>query len=314
MPHDHDDDHDHDHDHDHHGHAHAPVRFGASFAIGAALNIALVAGELVVGGLAHSMALIADAVHNLGDVLGLLMAWLAAALGTRAPSAGRSYGWGRGSIMAALVNSMVLLVSSGAIAIEALQRLAAPQPVAEWPVIAMATAGIVINGATALLFSRGHDDLNIRATFLHMAADAGVSLGVLLGALLIGLTGWLWIDPVIGLAIVAVIVAGTWGVLREAAHLAFDGVPARIAEAEVESYLATLPGVTEVHDLHIWALSTTQVALTAHLVRNPDADEESLLQTARDTLGSRFRISHATLQLETASTAANCPLRPAEVV
>jgi cobalt-zinc-cadmium efflux system protein len=319
--------HDHRHDHDghHHGdrhqhghqhgaHIHAPVRFGTAFAIGAALNIALVAGQLVTGALAHSMALIADAVHNLGDVLGLLLAWLAASLGTRGPSAGRSYGWGRGSIMAALANAMILLVGSGAIAIEALQRLASPQPVAGGPVMAMAAAGIVINGVTALLFSRGHDDLNIRATFLHMAGDAAVSAGVLVGAFLIGLTGWLWIDPLVGLAIVAVILAGTWGVLREAAHLAFDGVPQRIAEAEVQAYLATLPGVIEVHDLHIWALSTTEVALTAHLVRSAEADDQSLIRSACDELGRRFHIGHATLQVETADLAAGCRLRPAGVI
>jgi cobalt-zinc-cadmium efflux system protein len=290
------------------------MQFGTAFAIGAALNIALVAGQLVTGALAHSMALIADAVHNLGDVLGLLLAWLAASLGTRGPSAGRSYGWGRGSIMAALANAMILLVGSGAIGVEALQRLAHPQPVAGGPVMVMAAAGILINGVTALLFSRGHDDLNIRATFLHMAGDAAVSAGVLVGAFLIGQTGWLWIDPLVGLAIVAVILAGTWGVLREAAHLAFDGVPPRIAEAEVQAYLAALPGVIEVHDLHIWALSTTQVALTAHLVRSAEADDQSLIRSACEGLGHRFHIGHATLQVETADLAANCRLRPAGVI
>jgi cobalt-zinc-cadmium efflux system protein len=310
--------HQHDDDGDHaddgHWHGHTPVRFGTAFAIGAALNIALVAGQLVIGALAHSMALIADAVHNLGDVLGLLLAWLAASLGTRGPSAGRSYGWGRGSILAALANAMILLVSSGAIAVESVQRLIDPRPVTEGLVMALAAAGIVVNSATALLFSRGHEDLNIRATFLHMAADAGVSLGVLAGAAAIALTGWLWIDPLIGLAIVAAILAGTWGVLREAAHLAFDGVPARIAEADVEAYLAALPGVIEVHDMHIWALSTTQAALTAHLVRSADADDQGLIRTASEELGSRFNIRHVTLQIETADLAASCRLRPAGVI
>ncbi len=301
----------HDHDREHH---HAPASFGAAFAIGATLNIALVMAQVAVGVSAGSMALVADAAHNFGDVLGLLFAWLAAILGRRAPSSGRTYGWGRFSILAALANAVVLLVGSGAIAVEAIQRFFAPEAVAAAPVMAVAAAGIVVNGFTAYLFSRGHDDLNIRAAFLHMAADAAVSLGVLLGAALIAVTGWHWLDPLISLAIVAVILRGSWGILREAAHLATDGVPPRLESAAVLAYLRALPGVIEVHDLHIWALSTNDVALTAHLVRTAEADDQHLIHSAGEGLASRFRIGHATLQVETEALAAACRLRPAEVI
>ncbi len=285
-----------------------------AFAIGAVLNIALVAAQIFAGIAGGSMALIADAVHNLGDVLGLLMAWLAAVLGARGPSHGRTYGWGRGSILAALANAMILLISSGAIAIEAVQRLMAPMPVAGGLVMAVAAAGIVVNGLTAVLFMRGQEDLNIRATFLHMAGDAAVSGGVLVGALVIGLTGWLWVDPLLSLVIVAVIVWGSWGILRQAAHLAIDGVPPRLRRDAVHDYLAGLAGVSEVHDLHIWALSTTQVALTAHLVRDEATDDQALIGAACAGLFERFRIDHATLQVETPALAATCRLRPEEVI
>ena len=319
-------DHDHDHGHDHgqahdhahdHGpghHHHAPASFGAAFAVGATLNIGLVVVQIAVGIAAASMALVADAAHNFGDVLGLLFAWAAAILGARAPSLGRTYGWGRFSILAALANAVVLLIGSGAIAVEAVQRLFEPGTLAPAPVMMAAGAGIVINGFTAILFSRGHDDLNIRATFLHMAADAAVSAGVLIGAGLIALTGWQWLDPAISLAIVFVILRGSWSILLEAAHLATDGVPHRVDRAAVQGYLAGLPGVLEVHDLHIWALSTTEVALTAHLVRAEDADDQGLIHSAGDGLARRFRIGHATLQVETAALAALCRLRPDEVV
>lgn len=311
--------HEHDHHHGHsgdhrHGHPHTPKSFGSAFAIGAALNIGLVAGQIIVGILAGSMALVADAAHNFGDVLGLLLAWLAAILGTRAPSSGRTYGWGRLSIMAALTNAVILLVGSGAIAVETVHRFFAPEIIAPTPVMVMAAIGILINGFTAMLFSRGHDDLNVRATYLHMAADAAVSFGVLAGAALIALTGWQWLDSVISLAIVGVILRGSWGILREAAHLATDGVPPRLESAAVHHYLANLPGVVEVHDLHIWALSTTEVALTAHLVRSPESDDQHLIQVAGDELAKRFRIGHATLQIETEALAAQCRLRPPGVV
>ena len=266
--HSHGDDHDHHghghdgHSHGHSGHDHAPKSFGTAFAVGTALNLALVIAQIVFGLAANSVALLADAAHNFGDVLALLLAWGAATLGRRSPSAQRTYGWGRSSILAALINAVVLLVGAGAIAVEALHRLQDPGAVGGMTVIIVGFAGIVINGFTAYLFSRGHDDLNIRAAFQHMMSDAAVSLGVVLAAGGILLTGWLWLDPVASLVIVAVIILGTWGTLRDAVNLAMDGVPPRIAHRDVQAYLRGLPDVIEVHDLHIWGLSTTQIALT----------------------------------------------------
>jgi cobalt-zinc-cadmium efflux system protein len=301
--------------HDHHDHHHhAPASFGAAFAVGAALNTGFVAAQIGFGLAAHSMALIADAVHNAGDVLALLLAWGAAALQRRAPSRLRTYGWGRGSIMAALINAAVLLIGIGAIAVEAIRRFAEPAPIATGIVVWVGLAGIAVNGVTAWMFSRGHEDLNIRATFLHMAGDAAVSLGVVVAALAIQFTGLLWLDPLTSLGIVAVIAASTWGVLRDASHLAMDGVPAGIRLSEVEAYLRGLPGVVEVHDLHVWGLSTTTTALTAHLVHAEPQAPEHLLVVACRELESRFHIGHATLQLETRVLAEACRLRPAEVV
>jgi len=313
MAHHHDDHHalhpGHHHGHDHG--PHAPVQFGPAFAVGASLNIGLVAAQVVFGIAAGSMALLADAAHNAGDVLGLLLAWGAVVLGRRPPTARRTYGWGRSSILAALANAAVLLISVGAIAVE---RLLAPAPIAGMTVVWVAGAGILINGFTAALFARGHEDLNIRATFLHMAGDAVISVGVVLAAVAIMLTGWLWIDPLASLAIAALITVSTWGVLRDAVNLAMDGVPSRIAQHEVEAWLRALPGVVEVHDLHIWGLSTTEAALTAHLVRAEEVDDQELIRAASQGLGAQFRIGHATLQIETPAVAESCRLRPEEVV
>ena len=307
--------HAHGHSHGHaHAHAHAPRGFGTAFAIGTALNAGFVAAEVVYGLAAHATALLADAMHNAGDVLGLLLAWGAAVLARRVPSLRRTYGWGRGSILAALVNAVVLLIGVGAIALEAVQRLLHPAPVAAVTVAVVALIGIAVNGLTAVMFSRGHDDLNIRATFLHMAGDALVSLGVVVAALLIAWTGAAWIDPVAGLLIVAVIVAGTWGVLRDAVNLAMDAVPPGIAPAEVERFLGALPGIVEVHDLHIWGLSTTETALTAHLVHDGAPPAEAVVAQATRELAARYAIGHATLQLETRALASTCRLRPAHVV
>lgn len=305
--------HDH-HGHGHHGHDHAPKNFGAAFAIGTVLNLVLVIGQIVFGLAANSVALLADAAHNFGDVLALLLAWGAAWLGQRSPSARRTYGWGRSSILAALINAVVLLVGAGAIGVEALHRLQNPGPVGGMIVIVVGLAGIAINGFTAYLFSRGHDDLNIRAAFLHMMSDAAVSLGVVLAAGGILLTGWLWLDPLASLLIVAVIILGTWGTLRDAVNLAMDGVPPRIAHDDVQAYLRGLPDVIEVHDLHIWGLSTTQIALTAHLVRGDAGNDQAMIQTAVRGLKQKFAIDHATLQVETAASAEICALRPAHVV
>ena len=261
------------------------------------------------------MALLADAVHNLGDVLGLLLAWGAVVLGRRPPSAARTYGWGRSTILACLANAMLLLVSIGAIGIEALRRLAHPTPVDGATVAIVAGIGLLVNGSTALLFMRGRDgDLNIRGAFLHMVSDAALSAGVVVAALLIMRTGWMWIDPVVSLAIAAVIGAGTWGLLRESANLAMDAVPAGLKLAEIEAYLRTLPCVHEVHDLHVWALSTTENAVTAHLVRHGGDADDALVPVAVAGLKSRFGIGHATIQVETLVTAEGCRLRAQGVV
>jgi cobalt-zinc-cadmium efflux system protein len=317
--------HDHHHDHDHAhgghhghgpahaGHSHAPANFGRAFAIGITLNIGLVAAQIGVGLAAHSVALLADAVHNAGDVLGLVFAWTAFRLGKLPPSARRTYGWGRSTILAALANAVILLVGTGALALEAVQRLFHPAPVAGGLVMIVAAAGILLNGGTALLFMKGRaDDLNVRGAFLHMAADAGVSAGVVAAAGLIWLTGAMWIDPVASLVIGAVIVIGTWGLLKESTALALDAVPPGVDAAAVARGLAGLPGVLEIHDLHIWALSTTQTALTAHLV-TLEADH-GLVPQACMIMQRDFAISHCTFQMETAATAASCTLRPEGVV
>jgi len=312
MP--HGDGHGRGHEHGHeHGHSHAPASFGRAFAIGAGVNAAFVVLQVVCGLAAHSVALLADAVHNLGDVLGLLIAWAAAWLTARAPTARRTYGWGRSSILAALANAVVLLLGCGAIGVEALQRLAAPAPVGTGLVIVVAAAGILVNGGTALLFMRGRKgDLNVRGAFIHMASDALVSFGVVLAGLLIQVTGWLWLDPVTSLVIVAVITVGTWGLLRQSVDLAMDAVPDGVDRPAIQAALAALPGVTEVHDLHIWGLSTTSTALTAHLVA--EIPEPALIGRACRLLHDRFGIDHATLQLETVEGAAACALRPDHVI
>lgn len=298
------------------GHHHAPASFGRAFAIGTALNAALVAAQVFYGMAAHSVALLADAVHNLGDVLGLLIAWGAATLARRAPTLARTYGWGRGTILASLTNAVVLLLGCGAIAVEAVQRFGSPAPVGGTTVMWVAALGILINGGTALLFMRGSKgDLNVRGAFLHMASDAVVSAGVVVSGLVISLTGWLWLDPATSLAIVAVIVIGTWGLLRDSANLAMDAVPDGIDVAKVEAALGRLPGVTEVHDLHVWGLSTTETALTTHLVVVVDGiAPPGILRAACELVRKEFGIGHATFQVETPETAAVCELRSAEVV
>lgn len=309
----------HDHQpggHDHaHGHAHGPANYDRAFAIGIALNTGFVVAEAVYGFLANSLALLADAGHNLSDVLALLLAWGAASLAKRLPSARYTYGMRRTSILASLANAALLLVAVGAIVWEAVQRLGRPEPVAEMTVIWVAAVGIAVNGATALLFMAGRKgDLNIRAAFLHMASDAVVSLGVVLAALAILATGWSWLDPAVSIAIAVVIVIGTWSLLKESIDLALDAVPAKIDRDAIERYLAGLPGVTEVHDLHIWAMSTTDVALTAHLVRPGATLDDGLLMAACRDLSGRFGIGHATLQVEAGDPAHPCGLAPVEVV
>jgi cobalt-zinc-cadmium efflux system protein len=320
MPHgDHHHHHGHGHDgHSHghgHGHAHGPAPGERGFALGVSLNLGFVALEVVAGLIAGSLALLADAGHNLSDVLGLVLAWVAVRLARRLPGGRRTYGWHRGTILAALANAMLLLVAVGAIALESVRRLMEPAPVATGFMMAVAAAGILVNGGTALLFARGREeDINRRGAYLHMMADAGVSAGVVLGGLLIRLTGWDWVDPAAGLVIAAVILIGTWGLLRESVDLAMDMVPRGIDPEAVGAWLAGQPGVAEVHDLHIWALSTTETALTAHLVRPGALVDDGFLCAVQQGLQERFRISHATLQVEQGDPAYPCALAPAEAL
>jgi cobalt-zinc-cadmium efflux system protein len=295
------------------GHTHAPASFGSAFAIGITLNLGFVIIEVVYGVFAHSLALVADAGHNMGDVLGLLLAWGATFLARTAPTERRTYGLRSSSILAALFNAIFLLITVGAIAWEAIRRFGDPTVVEGKTVIWVAIVGIVINTATALMFMSGRKrDLNIRAAFMHMAADAGVSLGVVVAGFLIIATGALWIDPVISLVIAAVITWGTWGLLRDSVNLALHAVPQGIEVAEVKRYLSSLPHVTEVHDLHIWPMSTTETALTAHLVRDIDDCDCTLLDQAARDLHHRFQIQHSTLQFETLDH--HCHLAPEERV
>jgi cobalt-zinc-cadmium efflux system protein len=307
------------HDHGSHshglGHSHAPVDFGTIFAIGAALNLGFVAVEVVYGILANSLALLADAGHNLGDVLGLLLAWGATYMVRRAPTRERTYGYKRTSIAAALANAIILLITVGAITLEACRRLAAPEESASDTVIVVAAIGIAVNGITALMFMSGRaGDLNIRGAFLHMASDAATSAGVVVAALILRQTGWLWLDPAVSLAIVLVITIGTWGLLRDSVNLAMDAVPEGIDRDAIEAYLAALPGVTEVHDLHIWGMSTTETALTVHLIRSSATVDDALIAEASRELHDRFKIGHATFQFEVGHPAFPCRLASPHVV
>lgn len=308
--HDHARHHGHSHGHGHHhGHSHAaPNRWSSRFALSVALNLGFVVVEGVYGVLANSAALLADAGHNLSDVLSLLLAWGAAWLAARRPTARRTYGLRRSSILAALLNAAILFIAVGAIAIEALSRFHAPEAIATTEVMAVAAIGIFVNLGTAFLFQHHQGDLNVRGAYLHMLADAGVSVGVVIAAFLVQRTGWLWIDPVASLAIVVVIVVGTWGLLRDSVAMALDAVPPGIDEGAVRRYLADLPGVAQVHDLHIWALSTTETALTAHLVRPQAALDDAFLEAAAHELRQRFAINHVTLQIECGDKMHPCPL------
>ena len=305
--------HDHGHDHDHgrahehghaqghdHGHAHqhAPANFDRAFAIGILLNIAFVAIEAFYGWKVNSLALLADAGHNLGDVAGLVLAWGAALAGKLRPDARYTYGWKRASILAAFANAVLLLVAMGSLGWEALQRLSAPEPSQGWTVMIVAGIGIFVNLGTALLFMRGRDeDLNIRGAYLHMAGDALVSAAVVVvGALSLWL-GWVWLDPAASLVIACVIVASAWGLLRQSMRLMFDGVPDHIDLTEVRHQLEALPGVDRVHDLHVWATGTSDVALTAHLVMPTGHPEDAFFEYATKELREHFRIGHVTLQV-----------------
>jgi len=298
MPHAHDH-HDHGHGHDHHGHHHAPASFDRAFAIGVGLNVAFVLAEFVFGVRAHSLALVSDAGHNLSDVLGLSLAWTGSVLARRGPTPRRTYGMRRFSILAALGNAGFLLVAVGAITVEAIARFYHPQPVASGSVMVVAAIGIVINTGTALAFMRGRrHDLNVRGAFLHMLGDAAASAGVVVTGLLLSITGWLWLDPAVSLLLVALILWSTWGLARDSLDLALDAVPPGIDPEAVTALLRELDGVMEVHDLHIWGMSTTDVALTAHLVRPCGGNEDAVLAEATRRLRAQFGIAHATIQLE----------------
>ena len=281
------------------GHNHAQPNYGRAFAIGVALNLAFVFLELIYGRLSHSLALIADAGHNLSDVLGLVLAWGAVLLARRHPTAERTYGFRRSSILAALINAAVLLISAGAIAWEAINRVSHPGAVAETTVIRVAALGILINAGTAVMFMSGRKgDLNIRGAFMHMAFDAVIALGVVVSAVVMLMTGWSWLDPVVSLVIVVLIIYGTWGLLRDSINLALDAVPVGIDMNDVKEYLAGLPTCVDVHDLHVWGMSTTEAALTAHVVMAQTVCDDALLARIANELHHRFGIEHTTLQVE----------------
>lgn len=324
--HDHDGEHVHDGDHrhaagdDHHhdhggaGHVHAPANFGKAFAIGITLNTALVVAEAVYGYLGNSTALMADAGHNLSDVFGLLVAWAASIVSKRAPSGRFTYGLRGSSILAALANAVFLLVATGAIGWESIQRFKDPEPIAGVTVMVVAAVGILINGATALLFASGRKgDINIRGAFLHMAGDAAVSAGVVVSSALILWTGRLWLDPAMSLVICAVILWSTWGLLRSSVGMSLSAVPEGVELGAVRSFLADRPGVAAIHDLHVWPISTTETAMTCHLVMPAGHPGDDFLLEAARVLKERYKIGHATLQIEIDENNA-CALAPDSVV
>jgi cobalt-zinc-cadmium efflux system protein len=313
--HDHDH-HDHDHDHDHHhhghgGHSHAPASFGLAFAIGTALNLGFVIIEAGYGLVSGSVALLADAGHNLGDVLGLLIAWSATLLAHRRPGGRYTYGLRSSSILAALLNAVLLLATLGVIAVEAVRRLLEPGPVSGTTMMLVAAIGIVINGVTALLFMRGRDhDLNIRAAFSHMAADAMISAGVVVAGLLVWQTGWTWIDPATSLVLVAIVAAGTWGLLRASVDMSLHAAPAGQDPHEIGRFLQSHEQVVAIHDLHVWPMSTTETALTVHLVVPSGYPGDRFTADIAAALKKQFGIGHATIQIETEADT-DCLLVPA---
>lgn len=296
-------------DHSHHHHHHAKPDFGRAFVIGITLNALFIVAEIVYGLHANSLALLADAGHNASDVLGLMLAWGAMILARRQPSPRYTYGLQSSSILAALANAMLLLIAVGGIGLEALQRFSNPQPVAEATIVWVAALGVFINGATAMLFLRGsHSDLNIRGAFLHMAADAALSLGVVLAGLGMMKTGWLWLDPLVSLLIALFIIAASWGLLRDSVNLALQAVPRTIDVAKVKAMLTGQPGVQEVHDLHIWAMSTSETALSAHLLMPGGHPGDKFIWHIVRELEAAFQISHATLQIEMGDGGEECAL------
>lgn len=306
--------HSHDHDHSHHGHSHGlgghhhhPVDTGDwRYLVALVINLAFVVIEFAAGFIAQSTALMADAGHNLSDVMGLALAGGAAWLARRSAGANRTYGYGKATVLAALGNALLLIFACGFIAFEAIRRLAEPAPVASTTIMVVAGIGFLINLGTAFLFIKDqHKDLNVRGAYLHMMADAAVSLGVVVAGAIILFTGWAMVDAIVSLLIVVVIMWGTWGLLKDSVHLALDGAPNRLDVSKVKAAYLALPGVTAIHDLHVWGLSTTDAALTAHLVHERP-DPEALLAEAQSLARDQFEISHTTFQLE-ASTLPGCP-------
>lgn len=282
-----------------HSHNHGPANYDGKFALGIGLNLLLVVGQVTFGLRAHSLALVADGGHNASDALGLMFSWICSRLSRTSRTSRRTYGLRRSSILAALVNAVLLLPATGAISWEAVQRLRHPLPVASGTVVWVAVLGVVVNGVTAVLFMRDRKaDINIRSAFLQMVSDALVSAGVVVAALVIGRTGWNWLDPALSLVIVAVIVLGTWSLLRESLDLILDAVPEGVNPEAVESYLRGIAGVQEIHDLHIWAMSTTEVALTVHLTTPDLQHDDAMLARLSRELHDRFGIEHATIQCE----------------
>lgn len=318
MAHEHDEKPGRDHGHDHGthaGHSHAVPDSSRAFAIGVFLNLAFVAAEFVFGFAANSLALLSDAGHNLSDVFGLLLAWGALHLSRTLPSRRYTYGWRRSSILAALANAIILLVVVGGIAWEAVLRIEKPEPVSSITVMVVAALGVAINGVSAMLFWSGRSkDINVKAAFLHLAGDAAVSLGVVLAGLAIMTTGHTWIDPAMSLVVSVVIAVSTWGLLKESVNLSLDAVPRHIDPAAVEKYLAGLPGVSALHDLHIWAMSTTEVALTVHLVMPAGCPSDKFLEEAQHGLEEDFGIGHATIQTERGDGLDGCRQAPTNVV
>jgi cobalt-zinc-cadmium efflux system protein len=305
----------HDHRaHAHHAHGHGARNYGRAFAIGITLNLAYLGGEAVAGILSGSLALLADAGHNISDVLGLSLSWGAAVLSRRQPSSRFTYGLRRSSILAALANATILLVVTGGIAWEAISRIAHPMPVASGIVIVVAAVGIFVNGGTALLFASDGGDLNVKSAFLHLAADALVTAGVVVAGIAIWLTGWTRLDPLVSLVVSAVIVYGTWGLLKSALGLALDAVPEGVDATAVRAHLLALPGVTGLHDLHIWGMSTTETALTCHLIMPGGHPGDAVLGGVAEQLHRSFGIQHATIQIELADTDDACVLTPEHVV
>src|SRR6266481_498486 len=301
--------------HARHLHSHAHSNYGRAFAIGIGVNLAYLGGEAVAGIVSGSLALLADSGHNLGDVLGLSLSWGAAVLSRRQPSGRFTYGLRSSSILAALANAIILLVVTGGIAWEALWRISHPVPVASTIVIWVAAAGIFVNGVTALLFASGSQrDLNLKSAFLHMAADTLVTATVVAAGIAMALSGWLWLDPVVSLVVSAVIVVGTWSLMKSAIGLALDAVPEGVDAAAVRAHLLGTPGVTGVHDLDIWGMSTTETALTCHLVMPGGHPGDAMLNGIAQQLDHRFGIHHATIQIELADADEACVLTPEHVV